>query len=155
MIYRVKFSDIILSLFVEFAIILTTMSLIGFVLKPYFPYEEMIHTLAIGLAFVMGTILLFISGVGWKRNLNKLGLILLSILGTFWLMASLVEFLDMYTLFVIVLAYMLFRIGNNYAYSPFADRIVLIKRNPEYEVESGELEKLVDFQESQDEYIGN
>jgi len=127
-----KFADILLSLFVEYCIILTIGALFMMLVRPIIPQEESTSLVVIFLVWIIGTISILLSGAGWKQELNKIGLVLLFAMGWLFLAAGLSGFFGIISSLTIFVAYIIHRLGQEFPYSKWIQKLIIIKRNPEY-----------------------
>jgi len=150
-----KLSDIILSLFVEFCIALFVTAFTSSLLLPYFPREILVALGAVLPLWAITIPAIILTGAGWKRGLNKVGLVVMLIFSWVYFAAGWLSYFgsDLMALSFVV-TFFLHTVGRQVANSKWIDRIVIIKRNPEFEEEPGfeeELEQLA----SSDEPLGD
>ena len=135
--YRLKFPDILLSLFVEFCVVMTIGAIATILARPYIPQEESSLVGVLAVLWIIATLSLILAGAGWKRGLNRIGLIAICIVGWLFMSAGLHGYFGILPTFVAIFtaiaAYILFSLGRNFAFSTWIEKIVIIKRNPEYE----------------------
>ena len=153
-----KLSDIILSLFVEFCIALFVTAFTSSLLLPYFPREILVALGAVLLLWAITIPAIILTGAGWKRGLNKAGLVVLLIIGWFYFAAGWLScFGSDLMAGSFVVTFFLFAVGFRVAYSKWIDKFVIIKRNPEFDEEPGfeeELEQLASSDEPLGELFG-
>ncbi|MFW9807436.1 MAG: hypothetical protein ACFFFK_11970 [Candidatus Thorarchaeota archaeon] len=132
-----KLSDILLSLFVEFCVLITVGSFITLILRPYIPQEQTTRIGVLILVGIIGTISLMLAGAGSKRNVGQCGLSIVFLIGAILIVAGLYEVLyDLLGVFysiIFIVPFVIARIGFEFSHSQWIDRLVIIKRNPEYE----------------------
>ena len=137
--YRLKLSDILLSLFVEFCIVITLVAFGTVVLRPYISEEQSTMIGLLVILWLIGSLALILVGAGWKRNLDRASLVLIFLGGSLFLMAGLHGFFGInspYVLFAVVAAAAITMVGHDFANSSLIEKIVIIKRNPEFDEES-------------------
>jgi low temperature requirement protein LtrA len=107
-------------------------------MRPYIPQEESTLVGVLSVLWILAILSLILAGAGWKRGLNRIGLIAIFIAGWVFMSVGLHGYFGIYSGLTFVVAYILLRLGRNLAFSTWIERIVIIKRNPEYEEVSEE-----------------
>ena len=131
--YRLRFADILLSLFVEYCILMTIGATATILMHPYIPQEESTLVGVLCVMWRLAILSLILAGAGWERGLNRIGLIAICIVGWVFMSAGLHGYFGIYSGLTIIVVYILLRLGRNLAFSVWIERIVIIKLNPEYE----------------------
>jgi hypothetical protein len=101
--------------------------------RQYIPPEESSPVAVLSVLLTIAILSLILAGAGWKRGLNRIGLIAICIVGWLFMAAGLHGYFGILPIFTTIAAYILFSLGRILAFSTWIERIVIIKRNPEYE----------------------
>ncbi len=126
--HHLKLSDISISLFVEFCVLMVIGTFGMIFLKPYVSQEESARLVAFIVLGIVGPLTLILTGAGWQRKLNRLFLLIMGLMGWLLLSAGLLGYLGIYTTLTIPIAFAVFLLGRQFSDSKWIDRVVIIKR---------------------------
>ena len=131
--YRLRLSDILISLFILFCVMLVVGAFLGTVLRPYVSQEEFMRPVAVLVLWTISSLALVLAGAGWARHLGRFGFVVVSFASWFMMSAGLHGYFDVEPWAAIPVSVLLFLQGRHYANSKWVERAVIIKRNARYE----------------------
>jgi hypothetical protein len=87
-----KLYDIFASLFVEFAVGMFLAGMLSIVLRPFVPDDVSLQILAAVFLVIWSLLPGILAGAGWSSGLNKIAMLVLSVIGWMFLGAALIGF---------------------------------------------------------------